>query len=269
MLIAIVIVAILALVAGLILAVCSVAFAVETDPLVEELRAVLPGSNCGACGFSGCDGYAEAIAHKGAKPGLCAPGGEATLKEISRLSGRTSELVRNVAFVHCGGCDSVAPKAFPYKGLTSCRAAAQVYGGDKLCPYGCLGYGDCVAVCEYDAISIKDGIAIVNSEKCYGCGKCATACPKQIVTLLSMKPAGEHPTPQDIPAAVACRSHAKGAQVRAVCSAGCIGCMKCTKVCETGAITVENFLAKIDSTQCIGCGKCASSCPVGCIHPIL
>ncbi len=267
MVIAIVTVAALALIAGLVLAACSIAFAVESDPLVDELRATLPGSNCGACGFSGCDGYAEALAHKGAKAGLCAPGGEQTLKAISALIGRSDELVRNVAFVRCGGCDSVAPKAFPYQGLSTCHAAVQVYGGDKLCPYGCLGYGDCVAVCEYDAIAIKDGVAVVNAENCFGCGKCAAACPKQVVTLLSTKPAGNQPAIA-VPASVACHSTAKGAQVRAVCSAGCIGCMKCTKACETGAITVEKFLARIDPNVCTGCGQCAASCPVGCIHPL-
>lgn len=251
---AVLLVGVIALIAGLGLAIASVALAVPKDELTEKLRECLPGANCGACGYSGCDGYAAAMAHEGAPVGRCTPGGAQTLADTSAILGVEGELVHSVATVRCGGCDAVSPRTHIYDGIQSCRAAAQLYGGDKGCTFGCLGYGDCVSVCEYGGIRIEDGIAHIDAAKCHGCNQCVTTCPRGVIALL--------PEPK---AVVRCHSTAKGAAQRKVCTAGCIGCMKCTKVCEHDAIHVENNLASIDPEKCTGCGKCAEGCPVHCI----
>lgn len=251
------IVAGLGLLAGLILAVASVLMAVPVDEKVVRLREALPGANCGACGYSGCDGYAEAMAHDGAKVGLCSPGGEETAEKTAEILGVSGAAVeKKAAVVRCGGCEDVTRRKLHYHGIPSCAAANQFYGGDWACSYGCLGYGDCVAACAYDAIRVEKGLARVDGDKCTACGLCAKACPKSLITVL----------PADVKGVVRCSSHDKGAVVRKACTAGCIGCMKCTKVCEYEAITVQNHLATIRADKCVGCGKCAEACPVGCIE---
>lgn len=251
------IVAGLGLLAGLILAVASVLMAVPVDEKVVRLREALPGANCGACGFSGCDGYAEAMAHDGAKVGLCSPGGEETAVKTAEILGVSGGAVeKKAAVVRCGGCEEVTRRKLQYHGIPSCAAANQFYGGDWACSYGCLGYGDCVAACAYDAIHVEKGLARVDSEQCTACGLCAKACPKSLIAVL----------PADAAGVVRCSSHDKGAAVRKACTKGCIGCMKCTKVCEYEAITVQNHLASIRPDKCVGCGKCAEACPVGCIE---
>lgn len=257
-LLAVLIVAGLALAAGLILAVASVALAVPRDEKAEALRALLPGANCGACGYSGCDGYAAAMASGEAKPGLCSPGGEEVAAATAALVGGAVSMEKKAARVRCGGCDEVADRRADYHGVPSCAAAAQFFGGDKLCAYGCLGYGDCAAVCEYGAISVENGLAVIDPERCKACGLCVGACPKSLIAVL----------PASQPVVVRCQSHAKGAEVRKACTKGCIGCMKCTKVCAYDAIHVTNFLAEIDGDKCVGCGACAEACPVGCIEQL-
>ena len=178
---AVLIVAGLALAAGLILAVASVVMAVPRDEKAEALRAVLPGANCGACGYSGCDGYAKAMAHEGAKVGLCSPGGAAVAEATANLLGVEGTLEAKTALVHCGGCEEFAARKLRYSGLPSCAAAAQFYGGDLACSYGCLGYGDCRAVCEYGAITVENGLARIDKDKCAACGLCVKACPSGAV----------------------------------------------------------------------------------------
>lgn len=255
-LLAILIVAGLGLAAGLVLAVASVLMAVPRDERAEQLRDALPGANCGACGYSGCDGYAKAMASGDAPVGLCSPGGAAVAEATAALLGVESDGVETMtALVRCGGCEAVTARKLVYKGLDSCAAANQFYGGDWLCNYGCLGHGDCRAACPYDAISIQDGLAHIDASLCRGCGLCAKACPKGLIELV---PGGAR-------GVVRCRSHEKGAVVRKACSKGCIGCMKCTKVCEYDAIHVKDHLAEIDQEKCVGCGACAETCPVQCI----
>lgn len=159
---------------------------------------------------------------------------------------------KKVAFVKCHGtCDKTEVK-FRYDGIADCKKAAVVPGrGDKLCSYGCMGYGSCVAACKFDAIHIKNGIAVVDPEKCVACGACARECPNHLIELVPAASAHR----------VACSSKDKGKQVKDACQAGCIGCMLCVKACENGAITVENNLAHIDYSKCTGCGKCAQKCP--------
>ena len=253
---AVAVVAGLGLLAGLILAIASVLMAVPVDEKVVQLREQLPGANCGACGYSGCDGYAEAMAHEGAPVGLCSPGGSDVADQTAAILGVSGgDVEKKAAVVRCGGCEDATSRKLHYHGIPSCTAANQFYGGNWACAYGCLGYGDCAAACQFDAIHVENGLATVDPAKCTGCGLCAKACPKSLITVL----------PANWPGVVRCSSHDKGAVVRKACTAGCIGCMKCTKVCEHGAITVQNSLASIDLKKCVGCGKCAEGCPVGCI----
>jgi len=254
-LIAVAAAAAIALICGVILAVVSVVFAVPKDELVENLKEVLPGANCGACGYSGCEGYAHAMAHDGAKVGLCSPGGDEVAKATGELLGVTASAVKKAAVVHCAGCDSLAEKSFTYRGITSCKAAMKFYGGDKACAYGCLGYGDCVKACPYGAARIENGIAVIDESLCKGCSMCVAMCPKGLISIVDNLDA----------AVVKCGSHDKGGVARKLCKTACIGCMKCQKVCESDAITVTNFLASIDPQKCTSCGKCIEACPQGCI----
>ena len=255
-LLAILLLAGLGLIAGLVLAVASAVMAVPRDEKAEALRDVLPGANCGACGYSGCDGYAKAMANEGAPVGLCSPGGAAVAEATAKLLGVESGGVETrTALVRCGGCEGVTSRKMDYQGLDSCRAANQLYGGDWQCQYGCLGHGDCKKACEYGAITIENGLARVDPSLCRGCGLCVKVCPKDLIALV----------PGQVRGVVRCSSHDKGALVRKICSKGCIGCMKCTKVCQYDAIHVENSLAAIDGEKCVGCGACAKACPTGCI----
>ncbi len=258
-LLAVIIAAVVALLAGVILAIASVVFAVPKDETVEALKEALPGANCGACGYSGCEGYAAAMAHDGAKVGLCSPGGEACAAATAAILGVEASVVKKVAKLRCAGCDEMAPKAFDYVGIRSCAAAMKFYGGDKQCAYGCLGYGDCAASCSYGGITIENGIAVINDALCVGCGQCAAVCPKALIAVQERKAS----------AVVRCRNRDKGAAARKVCKTACIGCTKCQKVCEEGAITIESFLATIDPDKCVGCGKCAAVCPQGCIETMM
>lgn len=252
---AILLVAGLGLVAGLILAVASILMAVPVDEKAKALRDVLPGINCGACGYSGCDGYADAMANHGAAVGLCSPGGAAVAQATGELLGVSGKVAVKTAFVRCGGCEDFTKRKLEYHGVPSCAAATQFYGGDWLCQYGCLGYGDCMAVCDYGAITVENGLARIDPALCRGCTKCAAACPKNLITMAEAAAKG----------VVRCSSHDKGPATRKACTVGCIACGKCTKVCEYDAIHVENCLASIDPEKCVGCGKCAEACPVHCI----
>lgn len=251
------VVAALGLLAGLILAIASVLMAVPVDEKVVALREQLPGANCGACGYSGCDGYAEAMAHDGAAVGLCSPGGDDVAAATAAILGVSGAAVeKKAAVVLCGGCEDATSRKLHYHGIPSCAAANQFYGGDWACTFGCLGYGDCAATCPYGAITVVNGLAQVDKNKCVACGLCTKACPKSLISLLPTQAKG----------VVLCSNHDKGAVTRKACTAGCIGCMKCQKVCEHDAITVQNNLASIHPDKCTGCGNCAATCPVGCIH---
>ena len=243
------------LLAGIILSVASKLMAVPTDENTEKIRACLPGANCGACGYSGCDGYAAAIAGGEAEPDKCTPGGAATAAELSNVLGVEVNATRITAAVKCNhGLDKAAAD-FAYTGAASCRSAKLLYGGQLQCKSGCLGFGDCVNVCEKNAITVSNGVAVVDKDLCYGCGKCAAVCPNSVIALI----------PYDSQVQVACNNTEKGAAARKKCTAACIGCMKCVKVCEACAVTVENFLANINTDKCTSCGKCADACPQKCI----
>jgi len=247
------------LILGLMLAVISKFFGVEEDEKVKKVRACLPGINCGACGFKGCDDYAAALAEGRAKPNLCVPGAEDTANALSKLLGVEVETPEDfVAFVHCNGNCEATSKRAQYEGISGCRAAAMLYGGPDACAFGCMGLGDCAAVCPVHAICLKDGIAHVDSSLCLGCGLCVETCPKKIISLI----------PQESATVVMCNNKDKGADARKACKNACIACRKCEKLCPEGAIKVENNLATIDYSKCTGCGACAEGCPTGCLHKI-
>ena len=258
-LIAFAIVVAIGLFMGILLALVSHFFGVEEDKKLKQIRACLPGVNCGACGYKGCDDYAAALAEGSAKPNLCVPGAEDTANELGAILGIEVEAPKDVvAFVHCNGnCEATSKKA-SYDGISSCRAASMLFGGPEACRFGCLGLGDCASACPANAICVKDGIAHIDSGRCLGCGLCATVCPKSIISIV----------PKQARATVMCNNKDKGADARKACKNACIGCKKCEKTCPNGAISVQNNLAAIHYEKCTGCGACVSACPTGCLKSV-
>ena len=257
--IAVVIVALIGIIIGLVLSFASSVFSVKKDETEEKVRECLPGANCGACGFSGCDGYAQAIA-KGETDNvsLCIPGGNDVANQIAEITGKTAQdVLPFVAITACNGNCENAPVKMEYLGIKSCKAAHLMMGGQKTCVYGCLGYGDCTKVCDNGAISVCDGVARVDISKCGGCKKCVKACPKGLITVLEANKKQ---------AVVLCKNKESGAQAQKSCKVSCIGCGKCVKTCPEGAIKVENFLATVDPAKCTGCGACKDACPKKCIE---
>ncbi len=255
-LLAVLTVGFIGLIVGLVLAIASALLSVPKDEKAQALLALLPGANCGACGYSGCSGYANALSKGTAKPGLCSPGGAETTKAIAAMLGTEPvENQRKTAVVFCmGGLEHTADKML-YQGISSCGAAVQLHGGTGKCSYGCMGFGDCKAACEYDAVTICNGLARINPALCRACGKCADACPKGLIRLAPVKQQ----------AVVLCSSCDKGADTKRACTAGCIGCMRCVKACPNGAVKVENFKATVDPALCTGCFACIAQCKQGCL----
>ncbi len=231
---------------------------VETDEREVAVRAELPGNNCGGCGYAGCDGLAAAIVKGEAPVGGCPVGGAEAAARIGAIMGVEADAgVRLAAYVKCSGSCDVAGDDYVYTGVEDCKMAALVpNGGAKSCSYGCLGFGSCVKACDFDAIHVVNGVALVDSGLCKACGKCVAACPKKLIEL----------RPVSGVANVACSSHGKGKPVMDACKSGCIGCTLCEKQCEHGAIVMDNNIPLIDYTKCTGCGKCAEKCPKKIIH---
>lgn len=248
------------LLAGVLLTVVSRFFAVPENETVKKVRACLPGANCGACGYKGCDDYASALAESGAKPNLCVPGGQDTANALADVLGVEAGAAKSVAaFVHCNGnCEATSKKA-EYDGIVSCRAASMLYGGPDACRFGCIGLGDCASVCPADAICVRDGIARIDTERCLGCGLCSETCPKKLISMI----------PKQNSVAVMCHNKDKGADARKACKNACIGCKKCEKLCENGAVSVKENLAAIDYEKCTGCGACAEGCPTGALKNLI
>ena len=251
----------LGLIFGLVLAAASKVFHVETDPRLDALNECLPGANCGGCGYAGCGGYAEAVLNGEAEIGKCASGGDECAQAMGKIMGQeVGTVARKVALVRCSGYRGVdaegkalgAKIKAEYEGFRDCLAATKVGGnGPIACKFGCLGFGNCVTVCKYDAITVKNGVAKVNTEKCVGCMACAAACPRNLIV----------PVEYGNNVIIACNSHAKGAITVRGCSQGCIGCGLCTKICPHDAIHVDSNLAVIDYDKCTSCGLCAAVCP--------
>lgn len=230
-------------------------FKVEEDPRIDEIEAVLPGANCGGCGFPGCRGFADACVQS-LEGKLCPVGGAEVMNKVAAVLGVEAEAVEpKVAVVRCnGGCEN-RPKRNHYDGAPNCAIAASLYAGETGCSFGCLGLGDCVAACQFDAIVIgENGLPVVDEEKCTACGACVKACPKTIIELRKKGPKSRR-------IYVSCVNKDKGALTRKACSVGCIGCTKCQKECQFDAITIENNCAYIDFTKCRLCRKCVAVCP--------
>lgn len=238
---------------GLLLGIAGIKFAVEVDEKEVAVREVLPGNNCGGCGFAGCDALAKAIAAGEAPVNACPVAGPAKADEIASIMGvESGSAEKKVAYVKCTGtCEKASVKA-NYYGVADCKGMAMVPGrGDKACAYGCMGFGSCVKACQFDAIHVINGVAVVDKEKCVACGKCIAECPNQLIEFV----------PYEAKHMVGCSSKDKGPKVKAACEQGCIGCGICAKQCEADAITLENNLAHIDQSKCTGCGKCKEKCP--------
>ena len=244
---------------GLFLGFAGKAFAIKTDPKEEAILEVLPGNNCGGCGYAGCAALAKAIAKGEAPCGQCPVGGDDVGSKVAAIMGtRATKSAKKVATVKClGSCDHTT-NSYNYEGVETCKSAAYMQNkGPKSCQFGCMGFGDCMRVCDFHAINIVNGIAVIDWMQCRGCGKCIDTCPRGIIELVTPgKPEKSK---------VMCNSNDTGKLVRQVCDFGCIGCGACARVCEYDAIKIENNLAHIDPEKCVGCKKCRTACPRGVI----
>ena len=240
-------------------------FKVYEDPRIDEVEAVLPGANCGGCGYPGCRGFAEAFVKADDISTLfCPVGGNETSIAASKVVGKEATAqTPMIAVVRCSGTHENRPKTSSYNGASSCKLATSLFSGDTGCQFGCLGLGDCVAACTFDAIYMdeKTGLPVVVEDKCTACGACVSACPKDIIELRKKGPKGKR-------IFVSCINKDKGGVAKKSCSVACIGCNKCVKVCPHDAITLENFLAYIDYDKCKLCRKCVDECPTGAILEI-
>lgn len=244
-------------IAGILLTVASKIFHVEVDERIEKISEALPQANCGACGYAGCADYAAAIVNNGAATNLCRPGGSDAAKKIAEILGASSEeVIPMTAVVRCNGDCNATSTAFDFTGVQTCKAVKRFYGGNGLCKYGCIGLGDCAAVCEKNAIRIENSVARVITSLCGACGQCAAVCPNSLITI---KPLAKRID-------VLCSSAANGKATKLSCRNGCIGCKICEKKCPAEAIKVENFHAAIDYEKCTNCGECMNVCPVKAIH---
>ena len=243
-------------------------FKVIEDPRIDEVEAELPAANCGGCGFAGCRNFAEAlVARAKSDQGLegltCPVGGSEVMKIVAAKLGMEAEEVEPlIAVVRCNGSFVNAPAKVRYDGPATCAFAHNLYSGTSGCQYGCLGLGDCVAACDFDAIHMdpETGLPVVN-DKCVACGACVKACPRGIIEL-------RNKGKKDRRIYVCCINEEKGGPARKNCSVACIGCGKCVQVCPFDAITLENNLAYIDFEKCKLCRKCAPVCPTNAIHEI-
>lgn len=250
--IAVVVLAVLGAIFGLVLAIASKVFAVEVDPREEAILGCLPGANCGGCGYPGCSGYASAVVKGVAPVNACAAGGEAVAAQIGEIMGVSAgAAVKQIAQVHCTGCGQNY-KQYTYVGIHDCVAASKLPGGGDLgCAYGCLGLGSCVKACPFGAIAVEDGAARVDEDRCRGCLQCIPACPRNLITVV----------PYGTDVSVLCANADKGAEARTVCADGCIACGLCKKACPNGAVSLAGNCAVIDYDKCDACGKCVDACP--------
>lgn len=249
---------------GFALAATARRFQVPVNPVVEGVRGLLPSANCGACGFAGCDAYAEAVADEAATaPTLCVPGGAATAAEVARLTGKAAGVVEaRLAVLRCHGTTAYVRDQAAYLGIRSCAAATLTFGGPRACKNGCVGLGDCVRSCPFDAMRIGAwGIVEIDAANCTGCGLCVPACPKKILELY----------PRAHRVELACVAREKVSAVRAKCMVGCTTCQKCVGACPAQAIAWDGATIRVDHVACTAygpaCGEaCVEICPTYVLH---
>jgi Na+-translocating ferredoxin:NAD+ oxidoreductase RNF subunit RnfB len=261
-LITIICLSLLALFSAVILYFIAQKFKVFEDPRIDEVQAILPAANCGGCGFAGCRNFAEALVKADTFEGLnCPVGGAPVMAEVARILGKTAPVVEpTVAVLLCNGTPEFRPRTSLYNGASDCRISNSLYIGETDCSYGCLGNGDCERSCKFDALHMDPGtgLPVIIDEKCVSCGACVKACPRNLIELRKK-------AKKDRKIYVACSNCDKGGPARRACKVACIACNKCFKVCEFGAITIENNLAYIDATKCTFCRKCVIECPTNAI----
>lgn len=243
-----------AFILGLLLGLFKKIFAVEVDEKVQQVRDILPGANCGGCGFPGCDGFAAAVCKGEAPAGGCSAGGADVAAKIGKVLGQQVSVERKVALLACKGTKECAKARPNYIGVKSCKAVALAANNTKLCSFGCIGLGDCVKVCKFGALSLgEDGLPKVDYSKCTGCGACVNACPKHLFNLTNANLKG---------AVALCSNHSDNKpQIKKDCSAGCFKCGLCAKKCPKEAIDISGGIPKIDYEKCISCKLCVKACP--------
>mgnify|MGYP002624881087 CR=1 FL=1 len=264
-LIALLVLGITGLLAAVLLYVVAQKFKVDEDPRIDEVQAVLPGANCGGCGFAGCRNMAEACCKATGLEGLnCPVGGSAVMAQVSQILGLEAVVsAPKVAVVRCNGTCEARPRTSVYDGVRSCTIKHALYVGETNCPFGCLGDGDCEAACQFGAIHVnpETGLPEVDEDKCTSCGKCVAACPRHIIELRNKGPKNRRMV-------VTCVNKDKGAVAHKACKNACIGCGKCQNICPFDAVHVVDNVAYIDYEKCRLCRKCEAECPTGAIHAV-
>jgi electron transport complex protein RnfB len=233
-------------------------FKVFEDPRIDEVQAILPAANCGGCGFAGCRNFAEALVAADTMEGLnCPVGGNAVMSTAAQILGKEAVAADPmVAVLLCNGSPENRPRTSKYDGPAECKISNNLYTGETDCAFGCIGLGDCVRVCTFNAMHMdnRSELPVINDEKCVACGLCVKACPRNIIELRKK-------AKKDRKIYVACANEEKGGPARRACKVACIACNKCYKVCEFDAIKIENNLAYIDAIKCTFCRKCVKECP--------
>ncbi|MBR0053462.1 MAG: RnfABCDGE type electron transport complex subunit B [Bacteroidales bacterium] len=259
------IITVLGLLLALVLYLVAKKFKVEEDPRIDEVEKVMPGANCGGCGFAGCRAFAEAAVKAPDLDGhFCPVGGNDVMAKVAAILGyEVKAKAPQVAVVRCNGTCTNRPVVNEYDGFASCKVKAALYSGDTACSFGCLGCGDCVAACQFGALAMdpETGLPVVDESKCTACGACVKACPKHIIEL---RPKG----PRGMREFVSCVNQDKGPAAKKACAAACIGCGICVKTCTHEAIVLENNVAYIDAGKCKLCRECEAMCPTGAIHGV-
>jgi Na+-translocating ferredoxin:NAD+ oxidoreductase RNF subunit RnfB len=247
------------LLAAIVIFMVSKKFAVQEDDRIGKVEEVLPNTNCGGCGQPGCRAFAKAVVEAGDLSVLhCPVGGNAVMKQVADILGIAAvERDPYIAVVRCSGSFEYRKKTNEYDGTKSCKIAAALYSGDTGCAYGCLGMGDCVEVCDFEAMYMdeKTGLPVILEDKCTACNACVKECPKDI---LELWPKGK----KNQRIYVACLNEEKGSTARKECAVACSGCAKCFDACRYDAITVNNNLAAIDPDKCKLCMECVETCDV-------
>ena len=247
---------------GLLLGIFKKIFAVKVDPKITAVREALSGANCGGCGYAGCDAFAEALVAGDAPVTGCVAGGSSVSNAIAQILGVNAGSVESkVAFLACNGSKECTQNRAEYQGIKSCAAVKLSMNGLKKCSFGCIGFGDCVQACPFEAITIgREGLPVINLNKCVGCGKCVKACPKALLHLIN----------KDTKGAIAkCSNRSDNKpQIRKDCSAGCFKCGMCTRKCPEQAITLQNGIPLVDYSKCTSCGECVKACVDKVLHLI-